>query len=232
MTIIQVGRNLENVRSRITRASGNIGKNPSDIQLVAVTKAVGSESIREAMEAGVTIFGESYIQEARAKIPEITGPVRWDFIGHLQRNKARHAVDLFGMIHSVDSLALAQEINRIAGEKGKKVSVLVQVNISGEEAKSGINPAETGRLVQEIASLPNLALEGLMTIPPYFDAPEMSRPYFRALRQLRDAIAEQHRGIIRLQELSMGMSSDLEVAIEEGATMLRVGTAIFGERTT
>jgi len=230
MTVIQVGRNLENVRARITRAAGNIGKNPSDIQLVAVTKTVGSESIREAMEAGVTIFGESYIQEARLKVPQIAGPVRWDFIGHLQRNKVRHAVGLFEMIHSVDSLALAQEMDRTAMQSRKRVRVLVEVNLSGEKAKSGIDSAGAGNLVREMASLPHLSLEGLMTMPPYSDDPENSRPYFRALRNLRDSLNEESGGGLALQQLSMGMSSDFEVAIEEGATLVRIGTAIFGER--
>lgn len=226
----EIAANLETIRERMARAAGRAGRSPSDIQLVAVSKMVGVDSIREAIGAGVTIFGESYIQEARTKMPEITGPVRWDFIGHLQRNKARHAVGLFEMIHSVDSLALAQEIDRMAMQSGKRIMVLVEVNISGEEAKSGINPAGTGDLVRKMASLPHLSLEGLMTMPPYSDNPENSRPYFQALRNLRDSLNEECRGALMLKELSMGMSSDFEVAIEEGATLIRVGTAIFGER--
>jgi pyridoxal phosphate enzyme (YggS family) len=178
----------------------------------------------------VTIFGESYIQEARPKIPQINGPVRWDFIGHLQRNKVRHAVGLFHMIHSVDSLALAQEINCMAMNREQGVRILVEVNMSGEKAKSGIDPEGTGSLIKELMSLPRLSVEGLMTMPPYSDDPENSRPYFRALRNLRDRLNEGFRGALALKELSMGMSADFEVAIEEGATLIRVGTAIFGER--
>lgn len=226
----QIAKNLEAVRERIARAAAQTGKNPSDITLVAVTKAVGVESVRQAIDAGVTILGESYLQEARAKIPQVTGPVRWDFIGHLQRNKAAHAADLFAMIHSVDSLGLAQDINTAAGKKGRKVMVLIQVNISGEGSKSGIPPEGALSLARDIASMDNLSLEGLMTIPPYTDDPEHSRPYFRALRHLRDTIEKKHPNIPPLRELSMGMSSDFHVAIEEGATLLRVGTAIFGER--
>lgn len=225
-----IPENLAKIWESMSQAAGRAGRSPSDIRLVAVSKTVGVDAIRKAVEAGVTIFGESYIQEARPKIPQINGPVRWDFIGHLQRNKVRHAVGLFHMIHSVDSLALAQEINRMAMNREQGVRILVEVNMSGEKAKSGIDPAGAGDLVREMASLPHLSLEGLMTMPPYSDDPENSRAYFRALRNLRDRLNEGFRGALALKELSMGMSSDFEVAIEEGATLIRVGTAIFGER--
>jgi len=225
-----ISNNLKNVKERIAEAALGSGRRPEDVQLVAVTKNVARESIVKAIEAGVTIVGENYVQEAKRKIEELGHGVRWDFMGHLQSNKARYAVGLFEMIHSVDRLSLAQELNRIAEKKGAKVRILIQVNISGEETKSGINPEGIVPLVTEITSMKNLSLEGFMTMPPYFDDPENARPYFVALRELRDTLCEAHRGGISLKELSMGMSGDFEVAIEEGATLVRIGTAIFGER--
>ena len=226
----QIADNLTIIEERIANAASKAGRNAQDIKLIAVSKTVDAERIKQAIEAGATILGENYIQEARNKIKEIGQGARWDFIGHLQSNKAKYAVDLFEMIHSVDRLSLAQEINRVAEKKGKKVRILVQVNISGEETKSGINPQKVRTLIGEIASMSNLSLEGLMTMPPYFDDPEKARPYFTALRELRDTILKESIGDIILQELSMGMSGDFEVAIEEGSTMVRIGTAIFGER--
>ncbi len=226
----RVSDNLKRVRDKIAHAASKAGRNPENIQLVAVSKAVEAKRIQGAIEAGATLFGENYIQEAREKINELGHEVRWDFIGHLQRNKVNHAVDLFEMIHSVDRLSLAREINSVAAKKKKKTRILVQVNISGEEAKSGINPGGITSLVSEIASMSNLSLEGLMTMPPYFDDPERARPYFTALRELRNKIIAENSGEIRLKELSMGMSGDFEVAIEEGSTAVRIGTAIFGKR--
>ena len=226
----QISNNLEKVRERIAKAASRAGRNPQNIQLVAVSKTVDTERIKRAIEAGATILGENYIQESRKKIEELGHSVRWDFIGHLQSNKVKYAIDLFGMIHSVDRLSLAQEINKVADKKKKKVRILVQVNISGEEAKSGIDPEGVISLVTEIAPSKNLSLEGLMTMPPYFDDPEEARPYFISLRELRDKILAENIEGIALRELSMGMSGDFEVAIEEGSTLVRVGTAIFGER--
>jgi len=225
-----IAENLEHIRARIAQAAGKAGRSPADVALVAVSKTVGVDAMHRAIAAGVTVFGESYLQEARTKIPQITAPVRWDFIGHLQRNKVRHAVDLFEMIHSVDSSPLAQEINLAAGKRGKKARILVEVNVSGERTKSGIEPQGADSLIQELMSLPHLSVEGLMTMAPYSDEPENSRPCFRALKQLKDALKERHGPALNLKELSMGMSSDFEVAIEEGSTMVRIGTAIFGER--
>ena len=227
----QIAANLTIIEKRIANAASKAGRNAQDIKLIAVSKTVDTERIKQAIEAGATILGENYIQEARNKIKEIGQGARWDFIGHLQSNKAKYAIDLFEMIHSVDRLSLAQEINRVAEKKGKKVRILVQVNISGEETKSGINPQKVRTLIGEIASMRNLSLEGLMTMPPYFDDPENARPYFTALRELRATILKESTGDIILQELSMGMSGDFEVAIEEGSTMVRIGTAIFGERS-
>ena len=226
-----ISTNLEKVQERIKQAALRAGRDPRDIQLVAVSKTMSAETVRQAIEAGVTILGENYVQEARKKIEEIGHGARWDFIGHLQSNKAKYVVDIFDIIHSVDRLSLAKEISKLAGKKGKTIKILVQVNISGEEAKSGIDPAGVNALVKEIVTLPNLSVEGLMTMPPFFDDPEKARPYFIALRKLRDTLREEIGESIDLKELSMGMSADFEVAIEEGSTLIRVGTAIFGERT-
>lgn len=226
----QIGDNFKRVRARIADAASRAGRNPEDIKLVVVSKTVEVDKIKQAIKAGATILGENYIQEARNKIKEIGQGARWDFIGHLQSNKAKPAVDLFEMIHSVDRLSLAQEINRVAEKKRKRMRILIQVNISGEETKSGIDSQRVSPLVREIASMSNLSLEGLMTMPPYFDDPENARPYFTALRELRDTILEKNIEGINLKELSMGMSGDFEVAIEEGSTLVRIGTAVFGER--
>ncbi len=231
MAPTRIESNLEKVKERIAQAALRAGRSPDDIQLVAVSKTMSAETVRRAIEAGVSILGENYLQEARKKIEEIGHAVRWDFIGHLQSNKAKYVVDLFDIIQSVDRLSLAQEINRLALKKGKTVKVLLQVNISGEEAKSGIDPAGAATLVRETLNLSNLSVQGLMTMPPFFDDPEEARPYFVALRELRDTLRKEHGEYIALKELSMGMSADFEIAIEEGSTIVRVGTAIFGERT-
>jgi len=191
--------------------------------------------IREAIEAGITIFGENRVQEAQQKIADhrlqITDHrIEWHLIGHLQRNKAKYAVRLFELIHTIDSIPLAEEVNRQAGKIGKIQRVLVQVKLSEEETKHGVSEAELTTLIKKIEGLHNLKLEGLMTMPPFFDDPEMTRPYFRRLRELRDEINASHISHHPLRELSMGMTNDFEIAIEEGATMIRIGTAIFGER--
>ena len=231
MSQLLIAENLKTVKDKIAQAALRAGRNPQDVQLVAVSKTVSGEPIQQAIEAGVTILGESYIQEARKKIGELGKAVRWDFIGHLQSNKVSYAVDLFEVIHSIDRLSLAQALSTRAAKKRKTLRVLVQVNISGEGAKSGIDTGRVNALVSHIASLPNLTLEGLMTMPPYFTDPEEARPYFVALRKLRDTLMAEQGNRIDLKELSMGMSGDFEVAVEEGATLVRVGTAIFGERS-
>jgi hypothetical protein len=231
MSQLLIAENLKTVKDKIAQAALRAGRNPQDVQLVAVSKTVSGEPIKQAIEAGVTILGESYIQEARKKIGELGKAVRWDFIGHLQSNKVSYAVDLFEVIHSIDRLSLAQALSTRAAKKRKTLRVLVQVNISGEGAKSGIDTGRVNALVSHIASLPNLTLEGLMTMPPYFTDPEKARPYFVALRKLRDTLMAEQGNRIDLKELSMGMSGDFEVAVEEGATLVRVGTAIFGERS-
>ena len=231
MSQILIAENLKKVKDKIAQAALRAGRNPQDVQLVAVSKTVSGEPIKQAIEAGVTILGESYIQEARKKIGELGKAVRWDFIGHLQSNKVSYAVDLFEVIHSIDRLSLAQALSTRAAKKRKTLRVLVQVNISGEGAKSGIDTGRVNALVSHIASLPNLTLDGLMTMPPYFTDPEKARPYFVALRKLRDTLMAEQGNRIDLKELSMGMSGDFEVAVEEGATLVRVGTALFGERS-
>jgi PLP dependent protein len=221
---------LAHIRERINQAELRCGRQPDEVRLVAVSKTVPTEAIQEAISAGAALFGENYIQEAREKIALTGGAVEWHFIGHLQSNKAKYAVELFSLIHSVDRLSLAEELNREAAKKNRILPVLIQVNISGEETKSGIDPAGIRQLIQQAAQLPNLSVRGLMTMPPWFENPEEARPYFIALRKLRDELANEKIPNVSLTELSMGMSGDFEVAIEEGATLVRVGTAIFGER--
>lgn len=222
--------NLLRVLERMDQAAGRAGRDPGEIRLVAVSKTVESARVQEAIEAGVTILGENYVQEAREKIEEIGHGVQWHMIGHLQKNKAKHTVTLFDYIHSLDGIPLAQEINRRAAQKGIRVRVLLEVNLSGEASKFGIASEAVMDLIYHVAPLKHISIEGLMTMPPYFDEPEKARPYFTRLRELRDRIQKEGIEGVRMDELSMGMSGDFEVAIEEGATMVRVGTAIFGER--
>ena len=225
-----IADNLASIQERISKAALRADRDPAAIRLVAVSKTVSAESIREAIAAGVTTLGENYVQEARNKIARVGSQVAWHFIGHLQSNKARNAVDLFSMIHSVDRLSLAEALDEEANRQGKILPVLIQVNISGEESKSGIDPQETLQLLQRIAGLQHLSIQGLMTMPPWFEDPEDARPYFIALRKLREELSREKIPGVVLQELSMGMSGDFEVAINEGATLVRIGTAIFGPR--
>ncbi len=225
-----IADNVASVQERIRNAARRAGRNPADIRLVAVSKTVSADCIQAAIAAGVTIFGENYVQEARPKIAQIGQRVAWHFIGHLQTNKAKYAVDLFSMVHSVDRVLLAEVLNQEAQKRGKILPVLIQVNISQEESKSGIDPQGALELIERIAAFKHLALQGLMTMPPWFDEPEKARPYFIALRNLREELAAKRIPGVSLRELSMGMSGDFEVAIEEGATLVRIGTAIFGPR--
>jgi hypothetical protein len=214
-----VRANLERVRERVARAAQRAGRRPEDILLIGVSKTVPAERVREAIAAGLPALGENRVQEAKEKIRVLGRPVPWHLIGHLQTNKVKDALDLFDVIQSVDRPALAAELARRAR---RPVDVLVEVNLAGELAKSGFAPAEVKPALDVLAALPNLRVRGLMAIPPAAADAEQTRPWFRTLRELRDAA--------ELAELSMGMSADFEVAIEEGATMVRVGTAIFGER--
>jgi pyridoxal phosphate enzyme (YggS family) len=222
---------LEQIKERIQLAAEACGRDAETVRLVAVSKTVAPEAVREALEAGVTILGENYVQEAREKFKALVQyTVSWHFIGHLQSNKAKYAVRLFDLIHSVDSLKLARELNKQAAKVDKVQPILVQVNISGENSKSGIPADETIDLITAISEMKNLSIHGLMTMPPYFYQPEKVRPFFAALRKVRDRINDRRIPKVSMQELSMGMTGDFEVAIQEGATLVRIGTAIFGER--
>jgi pyridoxal phosphate enzyme (YggS family) len=225
MSIIK--ENLLRVMERIEKAAQKVRRNPNEIKLVAVSKTVEAARIKEAIEAGVSILGENYIQEAQKKIEEIGRPVSWHFIGHLQSNKAKYAIRLFDMVHSLDSIPLAEELNRRAEQADRVIKVLVEVNLSKEATKFGTDEEMVLNLAKRVQNLNHLSLEGLMTMPPYFDSPEMSRPYYIALRELKQRMVKAG---IPMKELSMGMSNDFEIAIEEGATYVRVGTAIFGPR--
>ncbi|MCK4487843.1 MAG: YggS family pyridoxal phosphate-dependent enzyme [Desulfobacterales bacterium] len=222
---------LKHVKDRIKAAALSAGRDPETVKLVAVSKTVPADRILAAIKAGATDLGENYVQEAREKIEALRGEnLSWHFIGHLQSNKAKYAVKLFDLIHSVDSLKLAKELNKRAGALGKVQKILVQVNISGEATKSGIETERAIDLVRQIAPLENLAIRGLMTMPPYFNAPDRVRPFFQALRSLQVLIRQKAIPNVDMTELSMGMTGDFEAAIQEGATLVRIGTAIFGER--
>ena len=219
------------IKKRIIAAAAASGRDAAEIKLVAVSKTMPVKSLIEAINCGLTLFGENYIQEAREKFNTLyVHPVSWHFIGHLQSNKAKYAVKMFDLIHSVDSLKLAREIDKQAAKNEKVQNVLVQVNIAAEASKSGVSVDDAIRLITEMSQLEHIAVKGLMTMPPYFNAPEKVRPYFATLRQLRDQIQTLAIPGIRMTELSMGMTGDFEAAIEEGATLVRIGTAIFGER--
>ena len=224
--------NTSKIFKKAIHAAMRAGRNPGDIKIIAVTKTVSVEMIKEAVNVGLRMFGENRIQEAEKKVMSdelrvMSEGIEWHFIGHLQKNKAKYAVKLFDVIQTVDSIDLAIELNRLAEKAGKVQRVLAQVKLSEEESKHGTSEDELRPLLDKIRELGNLKLEGLMTIPPYFDDPQQARPYFRRLRELRD---NMEKAGFNLPELSMGMSNDFEVAIEEGATMVRIGSAIFGER--
>src|SRR5437867_1410945 len=223
-----IQKHLERVRAQIAEAAKKSGRQPADVELVAITKTHDAERVREAHEAGQQVFGESRVQEARAKIPELPSNLRWHFVGHLQKNKIRHALPLFELVHSVDSLALAEDIDRIAEEEGMHPRVLLEVNVAGEGSKFGFSPEKLRDQMEGLLALPRLSILGLMTIPPLAEEAEASRKYFVQLRELRDRLQTEFR--VNIAKLSMGMTQDFPVAIEEGATLVRVGTAIFGER--
>lgn len=223
--------NLEAVQNRIQRAALACGRPPESVRLVAVSKTVAARRVREAIEAGVTILGENYIQETREKFNVLYDQtVTWHFIGHLQTNKAKYAVRIFDLIHSVDSFKLATALNKEAAKREKVQDILIQVNLSGEATKSGASADEVARLLEQTAGLDHIRVRGLMTMPPFFDDPERARPFFEALARLRDRLGRTPTANADLEELSMGMTGDFEVAIKAGATLVRIGTAIFGER--
>ena len=223
-------KRLENVEERIHQAALKCSRDPESIHLVAVTKTITVDSVRDAIEAGVTILGENYVQEARNKF-NVLGryPVSWHFIGHLQSNKAKYAVRLFDLIHSVDTLKLAGELNKQAKKVNKVQDILIQINIGKEPSKFGSDIENAANLIEHIVLFKNLSVKGFMAMPPFYNNPEKARPYFIALRNLRDQIQKAFPDV-GLNELSMGMTGDFEVAIEEGATLVRIGTAVFGER--
>lgn len=221
--------NLAVIQSRIRTACERSGRDTNSVLLLAVSKTHPPETIRAATDLGLTHFGENKIQEAKAKIPQAPGKARWHFIGHLQSNKCRDAVELFEMIQGVDSLAIAQEINKRAEQLSKTMPILLEINVAGEGSKFGYQPEQLLAELDQLNALPRLEIHGLMAIPPYTPEPEKARPYFRKLRDLKQQ-AEAKLGA-PLPHLSMGMSGDFEAAIEEGATIIRIGTALFGERS-
>jgi pyridoxal phosphate enzyme (YggS family) len=223
-----LAENLDAIRGRIAAACGRAGRDPSSVTLVGVTKNHPPQTVIEAAQLGVTVFGENRVQEARIKISQCPSRLQWHMIGHLQSNKCRDAVGLFSMIQGVDSLALATELNRKADQAAKTVPILIEVNVAGESTKFGYKPEALLQDLDALNALARLELHGLMMIAPYTPNPERVRPYFRRLRELREQ-CEQKMGV-PLPQLSMGMSGDFEVAVEEGATMVRIGTALFGER--
>ncbi len=222
-----IRENFLRVMERIEQAAQRSKRDPREIKLVAVSKTVEPARIQEAIEAGAALLGENYVQEAQKKIETMGRPVAWHFIGHLQSNKAKAAVQLFDMVQSLDSIHLAEELNRRAVQANRVIEVLIEVNLAKEATKFGTDEERLFTLARKAKELDHLSLEGLMTMPPYFDSPEESRPYFIELRRWKERMEREG---IRIRELSMGMSNDFEIAIEEGATYVRVGTAIFGHR--
>lgn len=225
-------KKIDIIYQRIKEAALACGRDPESVRLVAVSKKIPSEQVLPAIDAGIKILGENYIQEAVEKIISISDDtVAWHFIGHLQSNKAKYVVRHFELIHSVDSVKLAKEINKQAKKINKVQDILVQVNISKEQSKSGITVEESLTMIKAISRLENISVKGLMTMPPYFNSPEKARPYFKALAELKNNIIAESVHNITMDELSMGMTGDFEAAICEGATLVRIGTAIFGERS-
>ena len=222
-----IAHNLKEVRAAMAEAAQRAGRDPGDVRLVAVSKTVDLERVRAAIDAGQDLFGENYLQEAAGKIAALGRQVSWHLVGSLQSNKARGAVELFDLIHAVDRLKLARALDAAAASLGQVQEILLQINLAGETSKSGASPEAAPELLRELLLLPHLRVLGLMTLPPFL-SPEAVRPYFRALRELRDHL--QDISGQPLPELSMGMSGDYEVAVAEGATLVRVGTAIFGSR--
>jgi hypothetical protein len=222
--------NLERIRTEISAACARCGRDPDGVRLIAVSKTHPVAAVQAAQAAGQTLFGENYVQEFLLKTEVVAPPVTWHFLGHLQSNKVKYLAGKVALIHSVDRFSLAEEINRQWGKAGLTAEVLIEVNLGGEMSKAGIAEAELEPLLHQLTTLPHLAVRGLMILPPYFADPEVVRPYFRRLRELAGEMAALGLPGVSMRELSMGMSHDFAVAIEEGATLVRVGTAIFGER--
>jgi hypothetical protein len=227
---MDIAANISTIRQRIVAAAARSQRPTDSIKLLAVTKTVSPLSIGKAIDAGISMFGENYVQEAKEKIAAIEKSVQWHMIGHLQTNKAKYAVKLFDYIHSVDRIDLARELDKKAGLTGRKINILIEVNVSGEKTKDGIPANDAINLIKNVSQSENLSVRGLMTMAPFLANPEDARPYFSALRNLRDNITREGITGIHMEELSMGMTDDFEVAIEEGATFVRIGRAIFGKR--
>ena len=228
----QIRERLVRVRERIARAAERAGRNAEDVTLIAVSKTFDSATVQQAVDAGARDLGENRVQEAITKIRSVKGDIRWHLIGHLQSNKARQAVEAFDVIHTIDSSQLANRLDRVAGEFDRKPDVLIQVDLGHEPTKTGADESELPAIVEALDAASHLEFRGLMTLPPFFDSPEKTRPYFRRLREILEGLNRSRAPQRKLTELSMGMTGDFEIAIEEGATMIRVGTAVFGERGT
>jgi len=225
---MSIKENLEKIKQQIRAKSELVGRDPQEITLVAVAKTVEVDRIEEAIASGVTIVGESRVQEANEKYRKVGNKVIWHLVGHLQRNKAKDAVKIFDLIHSVDSVKLANEIDKQARNGGKIQKILIEVNVSGEESKYGLSPEELIPFLKEISELANIRVKGLMTMAPLYENPDYSRPHFRKLRELMEKVKAQNIINVEMKYLSMGMTNDFEVAIEEGSNMVRIGRAIFG----
>ncbi len=223
---------IENIEKRLIDTAKQCGRDRDSVKLIAVSKKMSEERVRVAIESGAKILGENYIQEAREKIEALKEyDVSWHFIGHLQSNKAKYAVKIFDMIHTVDSVKLAKEIDKQAKKIDKIQEILIQINISEEDSKSGVSADNTIQIIKEISRFDNIRIKGLMGMPPYYDNPEMAKPYFTRMKEIKEMIeAEKIKGVL-MDELSMGMTGDFEVAIQEGSTLVRIGTAIFGARS-
>lgn len=225
-----VAANYRKLLDQVAEAAARAGRVPNDVKLLAAAKSQGVEAIREAIAAGVLLIGENYVQEAQETKKQVVELAEWHMIGHLQRNKAKIAVALFDVIESLDNLALAHELDKEGKKRGKTVRAFIEVNLAGEESKTGVAKTELPALVEGVAKLENLRIEGLMTVPPFRENPKKVRPYFRELRELREKLLGQNMSNIVPHELSMGMTHDFPIAIEEGATVVRIGTALFGPR--
>jgi pyridoxal phosphate enzyme (YggS family) len=227
---MSIADNFNTVMTRIKSAAMRTGRDPSSVRLVVVTKTVDEARISEALAAGASILGENRVQEAKDKIEKVGSAARWHLIGRLQSNKAKYAVKMFELIHSVDNIELAKEIDRQAAKIDKVQDVLIEVSIAGEAAKAGVPVELAAGLVKQASALKNISIKGLMAIPPFLEDSEQVRPYFVKLRKLAESLANESIPGVSMQELSMGMSGDFEAAVEEGATIVRVGSAVFGER--
>jgi pyridoxal phosphate enzyme (YggS family) len=227
---MSIASNIEQIHQHIAAACARVGRDPQEVRLIAVSKTKPAAMVAEAAAAGQRLFGESYVQEFAEKVEQVALPVEWHFIGGLQSNKVKYLRGKVTLIHSVDRLSLAAEIDRQWAKIGRNSDILIQVNLAGEESKSGTSEEEASALIRQVAALKHVRIRGLMTLPPFLEDPQAVRPYFRRLRLLAEEVAAQNIPGVEMNELSMGMSHDFEVAVEEGATLVRVGTAIFGER--